>query len=141
MALNLCRRHRRDCKASHSEESRSGEFEERKKGWKRCDCPIFASGTLSGKFRRQTTGQWEWPNAVATARQWEAIGSWTGETPPLVALPAPETSPGRTTIAQAVQAFLGEQAETAAAATQKKYGSVASFKSRQVCRRPSVVRS
>ncbi len=58
---------------------------------------------------------------MATARQWEAIGSWTGETPPLVALPAPETSPGRTTIAQAVKAFLAEQAETAAAATQKKY--------------------
>jgi integrase len=121
MALNLYRRHRRDCKAGHPEESRSGDFEERKKGWKRCDCPIFASGTLLGKFRRQTTGQWEWPNAVATARQWEAIGSWTGETPQPVALPAPKTSPARTTIAQATKAFLTEQAETAAAATQKKY--------------------
>ena len=50
MALNLYRRHRRDCKAGHPEELRSGEFDERKKGWKRCSCPIFASGTLQGEF-------------------------------------------------------------------------------------------
>ena len=59
--------------------------------------------------------------AVATARQWEAIGGWSGETPQIVALPAPETSLARTTIAQAAKAFLAEQAETTAAATQKKY--------------------
>jgi choline dehydrogenase-like flavoprotein len=37
MGLSRYRRHRRDCKTGHPEESRSGEFEERKKGWKRCD--------------------------------------------------------------------------------------------------------
>ena len=31
------------------EELHTSEFDERKKGWKRCECPIFASGTLSGK--------------------------------------------------------------------------------------------
>jgi hypothetical protein len=31
--LNLYRRRRQECKAGHPEESRSGEFEERKKGW------------------------------------------------------------------------------------------------------------
>jgi hypothetical protein len=41
MALNLYRRHRRDCKAGHPEEHLSSEFDERKKGWRRCDCPIF----------------------------------------------------------------------------------------------------
>jgi len=35
MALNLYRRHRRECKAGHPEQSFSSEFEERKKGWKR----------------------------------------------------------------------------------------------------------
>jgi hypothetical protein len=32
---NLNRRQRQECEAGHPEESRSGEFEERKKGWKR----------------------------------------------------------------------------------------------------------
>jgi hypothetical protein len=35
MPLNLYRRHRQDCEAGYPEESRSGEFDERKKGWKR----------------------------------------------------------------------------------------------------------
>ena len=122
MALNLYRRHRRDCKAGHPEESRSGEFEEHKKGWKRCDCPIFLSGTLSGKFRRQTTSQWEWRNAVAAARRWEAIGSWSGAPPQPVAPTSPQKAAEKhTRIADATQDFLAEQAETAAPATQKKY--------------------
>jgi len=45
MALNLYRRHRRDFKSRHPEEFRSSEFDERKKGWKRCECAMFASGT------------------------------------------------------------------------------------------------
>jgi hypothetical protein len=49
VAINLYRRHRLDCEAGHPEEFRSGEFEERKKGWKRCACVIFASGTLVGE--------------------------------------------------------------------------------------------
>ncbi|MDQ2777921.1 MAG: hypothetical protein M3Y57_23865 [Acidobacteriota bacterium] len=62
MALNL---YRRDCKSGHPEESRTGEFEERKKGHKRCDCPIFCSGTLQKRFRRQSSGSWEWDDAKA----------------------------------------------------------------------------
>jgi hypothetical protein len=57
MALNVYRRHRRDCKAGHAEDFLSGEFDERKKGWKRCECPIMASGTLLKRYRRQSTGQ------------------------------------------------------------------------------------
>ena len=71
MVLTLYRRHRRECKAGHPEEFHSGEFEERKKGWKRCACPIFASGTLAGRSRRQSTGQWEWDDAKAIAEAWE----------------------------------------------------------------------
>ena len=40
MALNLYRRHRLECEASHPEDFRSGEWEERRKGWKRCNCAI-----------------------------------------------------------------------------------------------------
>jgi CheR methyltransferase, all-alpha domain len=46
MPMNLYRRHRQDCEAGRQAEFRSGEFEEHKKGWKRCACHIFASGTI-----------------------------------------------------------------------------------------------
>jgi hypothetical protein len=63
--LHLSRRHRRDCKSSHAEDSFNSEFDERRKGWKRCECPIVASGTLNKKYRRQSTGKWEWETARA----------------------------------------------------------------------------
>jgi hypothetical protein len=75
MPLSLYRRHRQECEAGHSEESRSGEFEERKKGWKKCGCFIFASGTLGGTFRRKYTGKTDWDEARAVAAAWEEAGS------------------------------------------------------------------
>jgi hypothetical protein len=48
--LNLYRRHRRDCKVWHPAEWRAGELEERKKSWKKCQCPIFAFGSLAGSW-------------------------------------------------------------------------------------------
>jgi hypothetical protein len=68
MALALYRLHRRDCKAGHSEEHRSSEYDEKKKGWKRCECPIFISGTLQGTFERQSTSKWEWDQARPQSR-------------------------------------------------------------------------
>jgi hypothetical protein len=85
VALNLYRRHRHECEAGHAEESRSGEFEERKKGWKRCDCHIFASGTIAGKFKRKYTGKTAWDDARAVAAEWQKSASWGGE----VILPEP----------------------------------------------------
>jgi integrase len=120
MALNIYRRHRRDCKAGHPEESRSGEFDERKKGWKRCSCPIFASGTLQGKFRRQTTGQWEWTPAKAVVAELDKLGSWNGEVIAPQALPE-TTAQQRVTVERAVKTFLAELQETIAAGTHKKY--------------------
>jgi hypothetical protein len=52
VALNLYRRHRRDCKAGHPEELHTCEFEER--AWKHCGCPIFASGDAVGASRPRT---------------------------------------------------------------------------------------
>jgi hypothetical protein len=52
MPLAIYRRQRRDSKAGHKEELRISEYDGRKKGWKRCECPIFVSGTLRGAFNR-----------------------------------------------------------------------------------------
>src|SRR5579871_5345428 len=78
MALNLYRRHRAECEGGHPEESRSGEFEERSKKWKRCGCVIFAAGTLDGQFRRRQTGKTSWDHAKEVAAAWEAAGRWEG---------------------------------------------------------------
>src|SRR5580704_10705566 len=122
MALNLYRRHRRDCSAGHPEESRSGELDERKKSWRRCSCPIFASGTLKEKFKRQTTGQWEWTPAKAVVAEFERMGTWSKVGPPPQAgPPAIEIGPKRITIEHAVKVFLAELQETIALATHKKY--------------------
>ena len=95
MALNLYRRHRRNCKAEREHNSRSGEFEERQKGWKRCDCPIFASGALSRRFRRQSTERITWDDAKIVAAAWEAAGTWNGQTVPSVVAPEPESQSTR----------------------------------------------
>jgi hypothetical protein len=67
--LNLYRRHQRGCEAHFPVESKTGEFEERKRGWKRCGCFIFATGTLSGKFKRRYTGKTNWDEAKAVFRK------------------------------------------------------------------------
>lgn len=120
MALNLYRRHRRDCKSRHAEESLSTDFDERKHGWRRCECPIVVSGTLNKKFRRQSTGKWEWDEARAIAAALEIAGSWDREIVPRPE-PIPEHADHRFPIAQATKVFLDELKETAAFATHKKY--------------------
>jgi integrase len=120
MALNLYRRHRRGCFGGHSEESRSGELEERRKNWKRCDCPIFASGTLNRKFHRQTTDQTDWTGARAVAAHWEEGGAWgSPANPPPEA--GPPTAPARISIDRATDAFTAEFAH-AAHNTRRTYG-------------------
>jgi hypothetical protein len=118
MGLSLYRRHRRDCNANYSEGLRSGEFEERKKSWRRCDCPITVSGTIAGKSRRQSTWQWEWDKARTVAAQWEKANSWDGK----VVLPAPEpVLQDRITIELATKSFLDDRLENSAAGTYRKY--------------------
>jgi integrase len=126
MALALYRRHRRDCKAAHAEESRTSEYDERKKGWRRCECPIFVSGSLGRKFRRQTTGRWEWDDARLIAARLETAGKW--DTPPSmvpelsVAKFGGESQPPRATIFDTTEAFLAQrQNRGIAPATFRKY--------------------
>jgi integrase len=123
MALNLYRRHRQECEGSHPEESRSGEFDERKKGWKRCACFIFASGTLGGNFKRKYTGKSDWDEAKAVSAAWEKAGSWD-ETPAPAPQPAPaeKLTSARITIADAVKVFLNNrEGAKIAPATLRKY--------------------
>jgi hypothetical protein len=105
MPLHLLRRHRRHCKGDHPEDSFSGEFDERKKGWRRCTCPIVVSGTLAGRSKRVSTEHTEWEPARAVATAWEALGTWAkpavwppvsvvGAAPPPLA-PAPPFRSGR----------------------------------------------
>jgi len=80
MPLALYRRHRQECNGGHEHNSRTSEYEERKKGWRRCDCPIFASGTLRKAFKRQNTGQWEFEAARAVAKSGIVHRHWGAST-------------------------------------------------------------
>ena len=97
MGLNLYRRHKSACKAGRKHNHCSGEFEERKKGWKSCDCPVFASGTLNGEFKRKSTEVWKWEDAKSVASQWASNASWAGLPVPVpVPVPAPVPAPSPT---------------------------------------------
>jgi integrase len=119
VALNLYRRHKRECRAGHSEQYISSEFEERKRGWKRCECPIVLSGTLQRKFKRVSTGQWEWAAARAIAAQREALGDWDQNSASPLA-PIAETGEEHVKIERAINAFLAEREETLSPNTYRK---------------------
>ncbi len=126
MALHLYRRHRRGCKGGHPEEHLSSEFDERKKGWRRCECPIFTSGTLGKRYRRQSTGEWDWElarrvvAALEQSRQWDAATTSAVPESSVPAASSPQAS--RTTIDEASKAFLARCENRAVAdATLRKY--------------------
>ncbi len=122
MALNLYRRHRRDCKAGHPEDFFTTDFDERKRGWKRCECVIVVAGTLNKKFKRQSTGRSEWSQARAIADGFESAASWDGAVSVTHVAPQPvENTRQRVEIEHACKVFLEELKESAALATQKKY--------------------
>lgn len=119
MALNLYRRHRRECVGGHAHNSFSSELDERRKTWKRCECPIVVSGTLRKKFRRHSTGQWEWAPSKAIAALFEAAGTWTTQiAAPLPAATGESTTP-RITIDRAVKAFMAIHEQSSALGTQR----------------------
>ena len=122
MPLALYRRHRRDCKGGHAESLRTSEYDERKRGWQRCECPIFVSGTLQGAFKRQNIGQWEWESARIVAFSYEQAKNWSGTIPePTQPLLNQTPDHNRATIEKAIKTYLAEFGEHAALATQKKY--------------------
>jgi hypothetical protein len=123
MALNLYRRHRKECEGSHSEDTRTGRFEEGRRGWKKCACAIHVSGTLGGKFSRRQTGTADWDEAKALVALWQQSGSWDGqdkiETP--LALPATNPEPERISVDRAIAAFTAEFEEHTAPNTRRNY--------------------
>jgi len=125
MALSLYRRHLRiagACAAGHTPDSRSYESDELRRGWKRCHCPIYTSGTLSGLFARKNTGKIAWPEAKAVVSVWETARAWgEGESIPISAPPVTIAPPGKITVNRAVEAFLASHSETSAPNTQKNY--------------------
>jgi integrase len=124
MALKLYRRHRTECEGGHAEDTRSGEFEEGRRGWKKCACLIHVSGTLGGKFNRKQTGKSDWDEAKALVTAWETANAWDGK---LALQPAPEppqeeAQPRRIPIADAVKVFLTHrEGAKIAPATLRKY--------------------
>ena len=122
--LNLYRRHRRDkCWAGHSSDSASYETDELRRGSKRCVCPIYASGTLGGKFGRKNTKCVTWPEAKLVMTAWITRGSWE-DLPPMP--PAPPDPPAkgdrRIAIDEAIEKYLAEhQAADAAPLTLVTY--------------------
>jgi site-specific recombinase XerD len=117
--INLYRRHRQDCEAGLPLESTSGEFEERKKGWKKCACTIHASGTLEGKFKRRATGLTDWEQTKTLVAQWT---SWDPVAPkPKPGPDAPTSSPDRVTIEKAVHAYRAELEDSHAESTIRAY--------------------
>jgi len=121
MALKLYRRHRLECEGGHAEDSRSGEFEEGRRGWKKCGCLIHASGTLGGKFKRQQTGKSNWDDAKAVAAAWESTQAWMPENEKSVPVAAPKDN-ARITIEAATASFIASRTiRGIAAPTLKKY--------------------
>jgi len=120
VALNLYRRHRRECKAGYPEQHLSSEFEERKRGWKRCECPIIVSGTLQKKFKRVSTGQWEWAPARIVAAKRETAGTWDEDISAPQPIPTVQTAEEQITIEGACKAFLAEREEILSANTYRK---------------------
>jgi site-specific recombinase XerD len=78
---------------------RTGELEERRKGFKRCSCPIFGTATIDGKRIRKSTVQWEWDAAKIVAASWENLKS------PQSLEPRNEHKSSRVTLREATDAF------------------------------------
>jgi integrase len=117
MSLNLYRRHRRECVAGHTHNSFSSELDERRKAWKRCECPIIVSGTLRKRFRRHSTGQWEWAPAKAIAAQFETGGSWNAEVESSQLVIPEDLKKPTVTISRAVTSFLAVHEQSSALGT------------------------
>jgi len=131
MPLNLYRRHLRSgCPAGHDADSQSYETDELRPKWKKCACPIYASGKLGGnpKFRRNTR-RVLWSEARAVAEDWERHG--VDAPPPGPApsapddpVPPPPVKP-RKTIAEAGRDLIKEYLQNRSAVTTvRKYRQV-----------------
>ncbi len=126
MTLNLYRRHGSNCPGGRKPFESTYESDELRRSWKRCLCPIYASGTLGGRFKRRNTERTSWDEAKALAHAWEDAGSWDGR----AAVNAPEApsvdtapqAPRPITTADALSAFVAvREGAQIARSTLRKY--------------------
>lgn len=137
--LNYHRRHTSTCTGKHPVRLYTNEYDERKKGWKKCHCPIYASGTLNRVAKRFPTKRSEWQEASDLMVPYLTANSWDlNQGPPRPpgaagyrAVPEPggdcERVPepvrgDRSSIADAIQLYLdGLRQDRAAINTQRHY--------------------
>jgi integrase len=126
MALNVYRRHGSHCPGGRNPHEMTYESDELRRSWKKCACPIYASGTLSAQFKRKNTERTSWVDAKRIVEEWDTAGAWDGGSEPSepkeppAAEPVP--APSRITISDAVAAFLAiRQGAKIASATLRKY--------------------
>src|ERR1039457_3555197 len=122
MRLNLYRRHGTHCPGGRALHETTYESDEARRDWKKCACPIYASGSVNRIFKRKNTERTVWDEAKAVAAAWEGSDSWNGNpVPPSVPI-APAAAPGRITIAGATNVFLAHrEGARIAPATLRKY--------------------
>jgi len=110
--LNLYREHTKNCTRHYRARLHTRKAQESSSlGWKKCGCPVYASGTLKDGFQRKKTSYTTWAEAEAQATKWEQAGSWSGPVPPAASSAPPEPGPGKgsgTTIEEGVKAFLAK---------------------------------
>jgi integrase len=110
MALNLYRRHSSHCSTGRPPHEITYEPDELRRRLKKCECPIYASGTLDRQFKRKNTERIYWADAKAVIADWESAGSWNGAVRPIAAPPTsgPGSNPStaRISIADALEAYL-----------------------------------
>jgi len=127
MALNIYRRHGSHCPGGRVLHEMTYEADELRRSWKNCSCPIYASGTLAGHFKRKNTERTTWSDAKIVVGNWESSASWGGsvesvDPPVAVAAPTPDPSTSRLSIADAARAYLSiREGARIAPATLRKY--------------------
>jgi integrase/recombinase XerD len=126
VALNIYRRHGSHCPGGRALHEMTYEADELRRNWKKCSCPIYASGTLNGNFKRKNTERIAWPEAKTVVSEWERSDSWNGKPhaiePVPVAAPPSDSAPHRITIADAVKAYLAVRSGSGiASATLRKH--------------------
>jgi integrase/recombinase XerD len=127
MALNVYRRHGSHCPGGRTLHEMTYEADELRRSWRKCSCPIYASGTLGGKFKRKNTERTVWTDAKSVVEAWEAGRSWEGgaskaSQPPDPPAPEPKPQSSRITISDAIAAFLTiREGAKIAPATLRKY--------------------
>jgi hypothetical protein len=74
MALDVYRRHGSPCVGGRALHDMTYETNELRRSWKKCSCPIYASGTLNGHFKRRNTERAVWPDAKTVVGDPQNLG-------------------------------------------------------------------